>query len=112
MKKMLVLFVLLGMSKVSFGDSTTYENPHYVFLKNGCIACHGSSKSYLGISYKGLMTKYQGELESVEKLKKYIREGGRWNKITELSMPAQTLISDEEISEIVDLMVGLNPKQD
>lgn len=110
MQKLFQVCALIVLAN-NVNATTTYENPHKVFLRNGCVACHGSSKSYLGISYEELITKYQGKQETADKLKKFIRNGGSWNRFTEMGMPAQTLITDEDLDEIVRILVGLGADQ-
>ena len=80
----------------------------------GCFECHSVGNELVGPAYAGIAARYKGDARARERLIEIVKKGGKGNwpaRITRgVPMPPHSpRLSDEEISRLVDWIVGLEP---
>jgi cytochrome c len=75
--------------------------------KNNCTACHGLNKKIVGPSWIDVSKKYKGDTTAQAKLSEKIKKGGAgiWGTTP---MPANPKVSDEDLKELLNFILGLS----
>ncbi len=84
-----------------------------IAAKNGCMGCHAVNTSIIGPAWKLIAERYEGQAEARTKLIKKVKKGGEgnWNTLTGgAKMPSHEDVPDDEITRIVDYILGLSKK--
>jgi len=77
-----------------------------VAKKNNCTSCHAIDKKVVGPGWADVGKKYKGDAGAAAALSKKIKEGGKgaWGS---MPMPANPKVSDADMKEMVDFILGL-----
>lgn len=77
--------------------------------KNGCSGCHGIDGKVLGPSFREVAKRYKDDKGAESSLSARIRKGGAGNW-GDVAMPAQTQVSDNDLSALVRWILSGSPE--
>ena len=81
----------------------------------GCFECHGVDNNVVGPAYADVAARYKSDDKAREQLIETVKKGGKgnWSRITRgVPMPPHSpRLTDEEISRLVNWILGLESRK-
>ncbi len=103
--KSIVTSMVVAAGLMVAGSAMATDMPA-VAKKNNCTACHAVDKKVVGPGWKDVGAKYKGDATAAEKLSAKVKKGGSgaWGS---MPMPANPKVSDADMKEMIDFILGL-----
>jgi cytochrome c len=107
------LGVLMSTAPGLIAQERASMPPAELAKQAGCFECHSVDKKVIGPAYADVAARYKGDAKARERLIETVKKGGKgnWTSITRgVPMPPHSpRLTDEEISILVNWIVGLDP---
>jgi|SRR5215471_2532444 len=108
------LGVLVGAAPGLSAQERASLPPAELAKAAGCLECHSVANKDVGPAWADVAARYKGDPKARERLIEIVKKGGKGNwpmRITRgVPMPPHSpRLSDEEISRLVDWIVGIEP---
>ncbi len=103
--KSIVISMIAAAGLMVAGSAMATDMPA-VAKKNNCTACHAVDKKVVGPAWKAVGEKYKGDAGAAARLSEKVKKGGSgaWGS---MPMPANPKVSDADMKELVDFILGL-----
>lgn len=97
---------MVAVAGLLVAGSTLAVDMPAVAKKNNCVACHKIEGKLVGPAWQDVANKYKGDAGAAAHLTTAISKGGKgvWGP---MPMPANSKVSEAELKELVDFVLGL-----
>lgn len=109
LKQLLVCTALLSTGFSAQAAEPSFDSVNDILTKNACLACHTVDRKVVGPAYKDIAAKRKDDPANAEILAQHVREGSK-GVYGPLPMPANPVISDDDIKAVVDWIMAGAPK--
>ena len=107
----IIFAILLFAIYLQSARATNEDQQAFLVAKqNACLGCHASNKKIVGPSFESVAQKYKNDSRAQNFLKNKIAKGGAgsWGVVP---MPANTKLSDADLSLLVSWILRGAPKE-
>ena len=106
--KIVFIFTALFFFETKAHSNSDDQKAFTLAKQNACLGCHAVDKKIVGPSFQSVAKKYQHDQNAPTFLKNKIAKGGSWGVVP---MPANTKLSDADLSLMVGWILRGAPKQ-